>query len=138
MWYPYQTISGNSEVPPAPILQATLINPKRNDDRIYKIDAFLDTGSDLTLIPLEAVSALRLPLLNPRLSMLGVGGAATTGFPCQVEMHIGAIQLPLLEVVSCAAIAIGLPGQMIIGRDILNQLYVSLDGKRQQFSFEEG
>ncbi|MGC1306702.1 MAG: hypothetical protein WA885_05695 [Phormidesmis sp.] len=40
------------------------------------------------------------------------------------------------EVIGCAAASIGGQGQMIIGRDILNQFCVKFDGKRQYFSFE--
>ena len=132
-WYPYQSVSGRSEVPLAPILPVTLVNSERNDGRTYELDAFLDTGADVTLIPLEVVSVLRLPFLNDRVSVTGVGGAVTNGFPCQVDLQFGELQLPLLEVVSCEAFRIGRPRQMIIGRDILNQFCVRFDGKRSRF-----
>ena len=136
MYYPYRSISSNLAVPLAPIIPVRLFNPDRNRDWIYELDAILDTGADVTLIPLEAVSTLRLPLLDGRVPVVGVGGAMTMGFPCQANLQLGEIQLALLEVIGCEAMAIGGQDQMIIGRDILNQFCIRFDGKRQQFSFE--
>ena len=134
MWYSYRSVPGGLELPPAPILPATLINPKQSDDRLYELDAYLDTGADVTLIPLEAVSILRL--LEGRISVVGVGGAVTTGFPCQIDFQIGKMHLPLLDVVGCTAMSIGKPKQMIVGRDILNQFCITFDGKQRRFSFD--
>jgi Aspartyl protease len=136
--YPYKVISANPIVPPAPILEVTLSNPFQEGDRLYELDAFLDTGSDRTLIPLEAVSVLRLPLLDERVPMAGIGGAITKGFLCQTGIQPGEIRLSLLELVACESSAIGAGNQMIIGRDILNRFCVRFDGRRQVFSFEEG
>jgi Aspartyl protease len=137
MRYPYKVISANPIVPPAPILEVTLFNPFQEDNRLYELDAFLDTGADRTLIPLEAVSILRLPLLDERVPMTGVGGAITKGFLCQTGIQFGKIRLSLLELVACEAAAIGARDQMIIGRDILNRFCVRFNGRRQVFSFEE-
>jgi hypothetical protein len=79
MKYPYQVISTNPKIPPAPILRIALSYPNQSGDRLYELEAFLDTGADMTLIPLEAVSILRLPLLDERIPVLGVGGAVTVG-----------------------------------------------------------
>ncbi|MEL6488457.1 MAG: aspartyl protease family protein [Cyanobacteria bacterium J06621_3] len=137
MWHPYQSVSDDPKVPIAPVLRATLINPERDNDRIYELDAFLDTGSDTTLIPLEAVSVLRLPLLKNKAPVTGIGGGVTIGFMCRARLHFGEITIPFLKVASCEASSIGKPGQMIIGRDILNRFCVRFDGKRGRFLFEE-
>jgi hypothetical protein len=137
MQYPYQTISTNPKVPPAPILPIALFYPGRDGDRLYELEAFLDTGADTTLIPLEAVSVLRLPLLDERVPVMGVGGAVTKGFLCRMGIQLGETQLPRIKVVACEAAAIGARDQMIIGRDILNLCCIKFDGRRQQFSFEE-
>jgi hypothetical protein len=137
MQYPYQVISTNPKVPPAPILRVALFYPGRDSDRLYELEAFLDTGADTTLIPLEAVSVLRLPLLDERIPVMGVGGAVTKGFLCRMGIQLGEMQLPRIKVVACEAAAIGARDQMIIGRDILNLCCVKFDGRRQQFSFEE-
>jgi Aspartyl protease len=142
--YPYQVISTNPTVPPAPILRVTLIYPDQTrddlrsvgDHRLYELDAFLDTGADVTLIPLEVVSILRLPLLDERVPVMGVGGAITRGFLCKTAIQLGPIELPLINVIACEAAAIGGQNQMIIGRDILNRCCVRFDGLRRMFAFE--
>lgn len=135
--YPYRMISADPMVSLAPILRVELFNPVQDSDRLYEVDAFLDTGADCTLIPLEAVSILRLPFLGDRFPVEGVGGAMTTAFLCEVEIQFGEIRLPLLEILSCEAIVVGGTDQMIMGRDILNLCCVKFDGRRQQFSFED-
>jgi predicted aspartyl protease len=137
MYYPYQVISTNPQVPPAPILLVTLFHPIQKDDRFYELDAFLDTGADATLIPLEAVSVLRLPLLDERVPVVGVGGAVTNGFFCRAEIQLGDKRLSMVKIVACEAAAIGRRDQMILGRDILNLCCIRFDGQQQQFSFEE-
>ncbi len=134
--YPYQIISTDPSVPPAPILQVMLFSPVKNDDRVYVLDAFLDTGADATLIPLEAVSILRLPFLDERIPVVGVGGAITNGFLCQAGVQFGDVRLSLLEMIACESSSTGGRNQMILGRDILNQFCMKFDGKRQQFSIE--
>jgi hypothetical protein len=90
VYYPYQIISTDPMVPPAPILRVELFNPIQDSERRYE----LDTGEDCTLIPLEALSVLRLPLLGDRFPVQGVGGATTTGFLCQAGIHVGVMQCP--------------------------------------------
>ncbi len=136
MWYPYQAISENPAVPLAPILKVALLSPMQDNTRVYELDALLDTGSDVTLIPLEAISVLRLSILADRVPIVGVGGGTTIGFPCRVNLQFGERTFSLTKVVGCEAAAIGVKGQMIIGRDILNQFCIKFDGKRQRFSFE--
>jgi hypothetical protein len=133
--YPY-VVAANPYVPPAPILRVRLFHPLQHDDRLYELDAFLDTGADVTLIPLEAVSVLRLPLADERLPVRGIGGGMTQGFFCRMGIQMGEIHLPMIKVIACTAAAIGMSNQMIVRRDILNQCYVKFDGRRQQFSFE--
>jgi hypothetical protein len=137
MQYPYQVISTNPKVPPAPILQVELLHPDQHLDRCYPLDGFLDTGADATLIPLEAVSILRLPLLDERVPVMGVGGAVTNGFLCRSRIQLGKIVLPSIKLVACESIVVGGRDQMIIGRDILNLCCIKFDGRRQHFSFEE-
>lgn len=137
MKYPYQVISTEAFVPPAPILRVSLFNPSRDPNRLYELDAFLDTGADCTLIPLEAVSVLRLAFLAGRVPVNGVGGATTRGFLCDAGIHMGELYLPKIKVVACEAAAIGRRDQMIVGRDILNLCCVRFDGRRQQFSFDQ-
>jgi predicted aspartyl protease len=136
-YYPYQIISADPMVPLAPIMRVALFNPIQNSERCYELDALLDTGADCTLIPLEAVSVLRLPFLGDRFPVQGVGGATTMGFFCQAGIQLGTIQLSLMEILACEALIVGGQDQMILGRDVLNLCCVKFDGRQQQFSFED-
>jgi hypothetical protein len=57
--YPYTQISENLAIPPAPILPVMFTHPDASRQREYQVEGFLDTGSDCTLIPLEAVSGAK-------------------------------------------------------------------------------
>ncbi len=134
--YPYSKISDNLAIPAAPILMVLLTHPDVNRRRQYSLEAFLDTGSDCTLIPLEAVSILQLPMLKTRESITGVGGGNTIGYPCRASLGLAESQFKGAMLIACEAKLLGGPHRMILGRDILNQFCVRFDGKRQQFSFE--
>jgi hypothetical protein len=134
--YPYTKISDNLAIPAAPILAVLLMHPDATRQRQYALEAFLDTGSDCTLIPLEAVSILQLPILKTRESITGVGGGNTIGYPCRASLELAESQFKGTMLIACEAQLIGGPHRMILGRDILNQFCVKFDGKRQQFSVE--
>jgi hypothetical protein len=99
--YPYTKISDNLAIPAAPILAVLLTHPDASRQRQYDLEAFLDTGSDCTLIPLEAVSILQLPILKTRESITGVGGGNTIGYPCRASLELAASQLKRAFNLSC-------------------------------------
>jgi hypothetical protein len=134
--YPYTQISENLAIPPAPILPVMFTHPDASRQREYQVEGFLDTGSDCTLIPLEAVSVLQLPMLKTRESVTGVGGGNTIGYPCRVSLEFAGCLFIGVKVIACEARLLGGDRQMIMGRDILNLCCVKFDGKRQRFSFE--
>jgi hypothetical protein len=134
--YPYTRISENLAIPAAPIIPILLTHPDESRQRQYPIEAFLDTGSDCTLIPLEVVSILQLPVLKMKESITGVGGGNTIGYPCRASLAFAECSFTGVMVIACEARLIGGDQRMILGRDILNQCCVKFDGKRQQFSFE--
>jgi Retroviral aspartyl protease len=135
---PYTRISDNFAIPAAPILTVLLTHPDATRQRQYSLEAFLDTGSDCTLIPLEAVSILQLPILKKRESITGVGGGNTIGYPCRASVELAESQLMGVMMIACEAQLIGGAHRMILGRDILNLWCVKFDGKQQQFSVEVG
>jgi hypothetical protein len=134
--YPYSKISDNLAIPAAPILAVLLTHPDASRQRQYELEAFIDTGSDCTLIPLEAVSVLQLPILKTRESITGIGGGNTIGYPCRASLELAESRFVGIMVIACEAQLIGGSHRMILGRDILNLCCIKFDGKRQQFSFE--
>jgi predicted aspartyl protease len=135
-YYSYTKISDNLVIPAAPILEILLTHPDASRQRQYILEAFLDTGSDCTLIPLEAVSILQLPLLKTRELVTGIGGGDTVGYACRASLELADLRFAGVMLIACEATLIGGAQRMIVGRDILNECCVKFDGKQQQFSFE--
>jgi hypothetical protein len=65
-------------LPPAPIVSLTIYPPewerKLTENLCYSCTAFLDTGSDCTLLPQDAIAALNLITFKANAQIFGVGG----------------------------------------------------------------
>jgi predicted aspartyl protease len=117
-------------LPPAPIVWATIYPPewerKLNESTDYSCTAFLDTGSDCTLIPLEAISALNLTTFKANAQIIGVGGGEMQGLGCYINISIGTRRFSAIRAYACQLK--DLNGHAIIGRDVLNQCFIEFDG----------
>jgi hypothetical protein len=64
-------------LPPAPIVSLAIYPPKweqkLTENLCYSCTAFLDTGSDCTLLPLESIAALNLTTFKANAQIVGVG-----------------------------------------------------------------
>ncbi len=105
--------------PPAPSVALRVASPLRSDGVMLR--ALLDTGADCTLIPLRVAQRLRLPRVG-RIRITGV-----TGDEKSASLH--AARLQVAGVTSLTRIA-ALGDETIIGRDLLNQWRVALDGPK--------
>jgi Retroviral aspartyl protease len=92
----------------------------------YSCTAFLDTGSDCTLLPLEAVAELKLTTFKANAQIVGVGGGLMQGLGCYVDLRIGTRHFSAIRAYACRLV--DLNGHAIIGRDVLNQCLVEFDG----------
>jgi len=114
--------------PPAPVARVTLVNPKTGQT-LSDIPMLLDTGADITLLPLSCKDRLGLEKLStdPRDSLVGFDGSRQL-FE-EVEAHLvfeGKTfrgRFPLFD-----------SPFGIIGRNVLNLLDVSLNGKQLTWS----
>jgi predicted aspartyl protease len=79
----------------------------------------VDTGADCTLVPAPIVRQLGLPQIDV-IGVTGVGGARRRS-----TVHAAAIELGGLRLV---AGVVAFTGEAILGRDVLNQAVVTLDG----------
>jgi Retroviral aspartyl protease len=131
--YPY--ISLSKGLPPAPILPVIITPPDwASNSGLYEIEAFLDTGSDCTLIPLEIISVLQLLIVETDVPIGGVGGGQVNGIACYINVQLD-------EFVFKAIRAYGCPGgqlnqRVLIGRDVLNQCCIEFDGLSSQISIK--
>jgi hypothetical protein len=130
--YPYVSV-GNG-LPPAPIVPVTIAPPDwaTNSGR-YEIEAFLDTGSDCTLIPLEVLSVLQLKIVETDVPIFGVGGGQVKGIACYLNIEIDGSVFRAIRAYGC-------PGErlnqrVLVGRDVLNQCRVEFDGPNLQILF---
>ncbi len=74
----------------------------------------MDTGTSGTLIPLEVMSALALPLLGGPAPVVGIGGASTMGLPCHLYMHFGEMNVNYIEAIACDSAWLDGENRMII------------------------
>lgn len=131
--YPYTSLGEG--LPPAPILPVTITPPDwASNPKQYDLEAFLDTGSDCTLIPLEVLSILQLRIVETDVPISGVGGGQVKGIACYLNVQLD-------EFVFKAIRAYGCPGEqlsqrILIGRDVLNQCCVEFDGPNSQIAIK--
>ncbi|MFZ2361007.1 MAG: retropepsin-like aspartic protease [Anaerolineae bacterium] len=112
--------------PPAPVVQVTVRHILQQRRRVTTA-ALLDTGSDVTAIPASLVQRLQLIPFS-RLRLEDVSGETRTVLTYAVHLTIGELTLPRLEVIQTGL------NQAIVGRDVLNHLYVLLSGPELAFS----
>ena len=87
-----------------------------------KIIAIVDSGADSCILPVKYLDAIGSePIRKTR--MIGVVGMAV-----QVEVHLLTLHLGPLTVYGVEAVADKQNGEAIIGRNVLNQLVVTLNG----------
>lgn len=90
---------------------------------IGPLPALLDTGADASLIPLVYLHQLRLKPIRKKLLRSQWGERRSVGI-FQMEMRIGgSLHLPWVEVVGDE-----LGGEVLLGRNVLNQLRIVLNG----------
>lgn len=107
--------------PPAPRLEIRLIALPHN--AVYgPISAFVDTGADATIVPLDIVRQLRAGAVTLK-TVRGYTGDRHTVRTCLVDVEIGTFVLPGIEIVGDDA-----SDETLLGRDVLNRLRLLLDG----------
>lgn len=103
--------------PPAPVAPVRIANPAGGDSVLLPM--LVDTGSDCTLVPASVVRQLGLPPAD-FVAVLGV-----TGGKRRAVMHAAALEFGDLSIV---ARVVSFSHEALLGRDVLNQLLVTLDG----------
>lgn len=116
--------------PPAPVLTARLRNPQ-NGTIIPDVPLLIDTGADVTLLPLGAVNAAGIEQTGASYELLAFDGRSNSA---------GAVRAELL------VLGRTFRGQFlvidqdvgILGRNVLNALALLLDGPQQTWSEYRG
>ncbi|MEI2611793.1 MAG: retroviral-like aspartic protease family protein [Candidatus Promineifilaceae bacterium] len=90
------------------------------------VTALVDSGADATIFPLSVLQQVGARYVRGRV-MRGV-----TGIPENVDTYLVSIQIGPYTVHGIRAVAYGTNMTPIIGRDVLNNLVVTLDGLAQE------
>ena len=107
--------------PAAPVIKI-LVDGYDNSVDKQSLNALLDTGADATMMPLDVLQNVNAPTRGNS-QMRGVIGNSETVFRYLIAVEIGAIRVKGIR-----AVAMPVGSEAIIGRDVLNQLTVTLDG----------
>ena len=110
--------------PPAPVMSLLVAAP--GSAEAVAVPSLVDTGADCTLIPAAVARSLGLPLID-RLRLEGFGGATQ-----RAPVHAAIVRVAGRRTL---ARLIAYDTEAIIGRDLLNQLEIRLDGPRLRLSF---
>ncbi len=116
--------------PPAPIAQVTFINGSTNQSTGL-LPALLDTGADATLIPFHYLEDIRAPEMY-RMSLRSQWGESRQVMLYLVNLQVGDVLLEDIE-----AVGDELSDEIILGRDVLNQLWVFLKGPQATLEINE-
>ena len=83
------------------------------------LSMLVDTGTDCTLVPSPTIRRLKLPQIDV-VDFTGVGGARSRATVHAASVELGGFHLFVR--------AVAFDEEAILGRDVLNQIIVTLDG----------
>ena len=107
--------------PAMPVVEVTLQNIETGMQG-EKLTAIVDSGADSCILPVKYLDAIGSKSIR-KTQMVGV---ARIGIP--VELHLVILHLGPITVYGVEAVADKQNGEAIIGRNVLNQLVVTLNG----------
>jgi len=110
--------------PPAPSLKVRFNSPTSTHS--IEIQAKIDTGADITVLPQHAISELRL-IPAGRLSVSSFDGREERKYTYFVNLHFNNFKFPMVEAIGAKR------RDALLGRDVLNLLKTMLDGKTMSF-----
>lgn len=115
--------------PPGPVVSMKISAVKRSTPFRIRL-AELDTGADISVIPVSLISELHLAAKRPVL-MLSYDGAPAKRTTYQVDLEILGYTLHAVRVVAAPR------NTILLGRDVLNHFIITLDGKTLTFEMND-
>lgn len=112
------------ERPPAPIIALAVTNFE-NGKRVA-LRGKLDTGASISVLPVSALEPLEL-YPKGETAIIGYDGARTVRETYYADLEIESIRLASVRFVTTSR------NEMLLGRDVLNQFLIILDGKALSF-----
>ena len=114
-----------SVFPPAPRLEIRLIALPHNA-AYGPISAFVDTGADATIVPMDIIRQLRAGAVTLK-TVRGYTGGRRSVRTYLVDVEVESLTLPGVEIVGDDAAV-----EILVGRDVLNKIRLLLDGPAQR------
>ncbi len=121
--YQYDT----SYDPAAPVVPIGL-SPSGELDARRQVAALLDSGADATMIPVDILTSAGARFVEQR-QMRGIVGEAV-----RVNLYLTAVHVGNHTIHGIRAIGMASGSESIIGRDVLNQLEINLNGLAHEVS----
>lgn len=115
--YPFS----NAYSPAAPVVTVTVYSPGEPNDQV-QLALMLDTGADVTALPLRALKEIDAEYLES-VTLLGIAGGRVRVDTYRVVIQLGPHTMGGVRVIGVAA-----SSNAVLGRDVLNQLTMVLDG----------
>ena len=106
--------------PPAPFVYIDCQRPLGPTERLT-LPALIDTGADLSTLPPDAIQHLQLVPLD-EIPVASYRGETVLAATYLTRMHIGSWTIEAVEIIA------GGEEYAILGRDVLNQFRLVLDG----------
>jgi hypothetical protein len=108
------------ELPPAPYLDLEIASPVPGSPAV-PTRAKLDSGAAMTVIPDAFIDQFNLAPVDV-IDLRGFDGRITTRMVYEIDLIIGSRRFALLPVTSTRR------RNVLLGRDVMNQLLITLDG----------
>ena len=123
------TAYDTSSQPPAPFIEFDVVSPQDPTQRRLA-QGLLDTGAEVSVLPVEIPTALRIPKASD-MSVESWDGSSTHVTTYMVTLGIADARLDSIEVVAAP-----MP-YAILGRDVLNHFILTLNGKDLMFELQD-
>jgi len=107
--------------PPAPVVDIT-ISKTGQDATEITLSALLDSGADATIIPITTLQATGARYVETR----QMRGIVDTAYP--VDLYLVTVRIGPHTIPAIRAVAAAPDTEPIVGRDVLNQLTLTLNG----------
>lgn len=108
-----------------PVVEVALLTLIQREP-VARLIAVVDSGADATLLPIDALNAAGAAYVGTR-RMRGI-----TGHTLTVDVYVTLLQVGQHLVMGVRAVAQSAGSEAILGRDVLNQLELTLNGPAQE------
>ncbi|HRW08859.1 MAG TPA: hypothetical protein P5121_27335 [Caldilineaceae bacterium] len=112
----------NGYTPSAPVVDIEILSPQNPNVSVTVQSALVDSGSDTTLLPINLLKQIHARVIET-VNLVDIHGISTRADLYRVVIKIGPHTLR-----AASAVARTIGSEVIVGRNVLNHLTITLDG----------